>query len=434
MNALQSTLGAIALVLAVGCSEFTAAEPTTGAGGAGGKGAAGGGGTPPMMTCTWNTPAPTLLVSRAKDELSERIWMAHHSGEIAVVVEDSVNGAARHAAVYFVKNDDVTNIAAVSIGEVVAVTAAPDGPLFIATVGGKKLWIDEVDDKKLSGNPTAFATFDDLSQASPDLRAVLVHNDQVKVSSPPAHKPIAYYLSYNKSGTVGESVQAGDGLAPQALTDFPNMLSGNRPSGASVGPKMHVFVGEGDSGPVRHVSFDVLTGAAKVRQVAGMGVGEPFVIEHKGQLRVVAMESEPKLRLLFGDIAAADIGSFAFSDLTAGNTISSVAVIPADRGEFTWADDLLALVGRFLGKHDTLGYALWDIQGNDRGRSELPMRPELPIGETRTILTANIIADDNFFGDAGGSFNVAWLERRVMGVITTDQLYFDTLFCAPDSE
>lgn len=386
------------------------------------------------LVCDWVTSTPRLVTTRPIGEINEELWLFRQLGSTVIVVQLDMNGQSSNAKVFFIKNDEVKSLNAASTGNIEDVTTSPQGSLYLATLDNNAIHVEEFTNEQSTGPPFAFGSLPDMAINSPSGRSLaVVYNENIAPGS--GGLPLAAYANYaNTFGGYTELFRGLYGNLPgQLLNDTPNLSNGGRPIAVSLGTEMHVLVSVTDGGDTRHLRFDVQSGVALERPLAAQNTGVLSVAANADDnaLRLVAYETTPNLHLLIGEVSP---DNFEFDQLTPSEPITSLGDIPTDRSKTTWADDMFLFFGTYQNKNDTLGYAIWDLEARDRGRSPLTIREaELPGGDTRTILAVDVAQKNNYyFGAAGGSLLVAWLERRSSGPVEEDHLYIDELACVPN--
>jgi hypothetical protein len=374
-------------------------------------------------------------MTRPVGEINEDLWLFRQPGSTALVVHfKTIGQMSSNAKVFFINNDEVKSLNAASTRYIEDVAISPQGSLYLATLDNNAILVEAFTNEQIAGPPLAFGSLPDIAMNSPSGRSLaVVYNENIATGN--GGLPLAAYANY--ANTFGGYTELFRGLnygnlPDQLLNDTPDLSNGGRPIAVSLGTEMHVLVSGTDGGDTRHLRFDVQNGVALERPLAAPNTGVLSVAANADDnaLRLVAYETTPNLHLLIGEVSP---DNFEFDQLTPSEPIRSLGDIPIDRSENIWADDMFLFFGTYQNKNDTLGYAIWDLEARDRGRSPLTIREaELPGGDTRTILAVDVAQKDNYFGAAGGSLLVAWLERRSSGPLTEDRLYVDELACVPN--
>ncbi len=394
-----------------------------------------------QLSCDWKTSAPVLVTTKPTDTINDRMWLIPQGNGVAIVtrINSGMGNTPTQTHVFDVNGTQVAERIANSGGRLLTVTPGSDDTIYLMEVsdGGSVEVSEFFQGEPLESNPIGYETYADMDLSSGNPLGALLYDSKLATPNPPVDKPLTYYLAYMDQNQTPHELfhrcQTDETDLPVRGTPSLKNTNGS-PVIASVGDAVHVFLDVADTGSIRHVSLNLENDDTTPRSIEAKDVQFMNASANSDQsaLRVALAEMATNPRLFFGEIAKSDIGTFGPSDLNASEPVSDLSAIPIEKSDNAWVGDMFLIVGSFIDDTKSLGYALWDTAGHDRGRAKLAIRPgELASGESRTIKSVKAIADDGFFGAAGGTLAIAWMETRTAGQISDDRIYFDLLVCLP---
>ena len=145
---------------------------------------------------------------------------------------------------------------------------------------------------------------------------------------------------------------------------------------------------------------------------------------------VVTIGAQVELRA--GEVLAADLPTFQFTDLNVSGMWVTISDIPVNYGGYTWLDRTFMMLGAPEGDTSQMNYFVMGPDGAVLAEAGLPFTGSVAAGTIRDIDEVAVIKRDAAFPPEGGDAHAVWIEEQDDGTQQRDQMYYDILRCTPE--